>query len=121
MANNNRSLERETFWRDVLARFRGSGLSVRAFCRQEKLAETAFYFWRRTLAERDGTPTTKSQPTPKRRAARPAFLPVAIRRDAPTPTSGLALELPSGIVLRFNDTTPAERVAALVRALEGGT
>ena len=117
MANKNRSGEREAYWRDVLARFHASGLSVRAFCQSEKLAETAFYFWRRTLAERDGTP----RPRPKRIAASPAFLPVAIRRDAPARTSDLTLELPSGIVLRFSDATPAERVAALVRALEAAT
>lgn len=112
--------ERETFWRDAVARFRMSGLSVRAFCRREKLQESAFYFWRRTLADRDGKAATKPRPTSKR-AARPAFLPVSIRRDAIVPTSGLTLELPSGGVLRFSESMPVERVAALVRALEAAT
>ncbi|MBM4020362.1 MAG: transposase, partial [Planctomycetes bacterium] len=40
-----------------------SGLTVRAFCRKYELRETAFYFWRRELAERDATD--------RRRAARP--------------------------------------------------
>jgi len=120
MANKNRSGEREAFWRDVVARFRTSELSVRAFCRREKLVETAFYFWRRTLAERDGKLPTKSRPTSKR-AARPAFLPVTIRHDASLPTSGLTLELRGGGVLRFSDTMPVERVAELIRALEAAT
>lgn len=120
MANKNRSGERETFWRDVVTRFRTSGLSVRAFCRREKLQESAFYFWRRTLVDRDGKIPAKSRPTSKR-ATRPAFLPVTIRRDALPPTSGLTLELPSGAVLRFNESMPVERVAALVRALETAT
>ena len=120
MANTNRSGEREAYWRDVVARFGTSGVSVRAFCRREKLQESAFYFWRRTLADRDGKLSSKARPALKR-AARPAFLPVTIRRDALLPTSGLTLELPSGAVLRFSEAMPVERVAALVRALEAAT
>jgi transposase len=116
MANTMRSREREAFWRDVPARFRTSGLSVRAFCRREKLHESAFYFWRRTVSERDAgsTPPTKRPPVPQPR--RPAFLPVTIR--SASGGSGLTLELPNGAVLRFNDAMPVERIAALVRALE---
>lgn len=117
MANKNRSGEREAHWRDVVARFGSSGLSVRAFCGREKLHESAFYFWRRTLADRDRKPVTKSRPTSKR-AARPAFLPVTIRRDVLPPTSGLALELPSGGVLRFSEGTPTARIVEVIRALE---
>ena len=120
MANRNRSGEREAFWREMLTRFTASGLSVRAFCRREKLHESAFYFWRRTLAERDGeAPGVRS--VAKSRDATPAFLPVSIRRELATPTSSLALELPSGVVMRLNDSLPVERIAALVRALEAAT
>lgn len=117
MANKNRSTEREAYWRGVVARFGSSGLSVRAFCRREKLPETAFYFWRRTLAERDGKLSTKSR-TMSKRAARPAFLPVTIRREALPPTLGLTLELPSGGVLRFSEATPVTRIVEVIRALE---
>jgi len=118
MANKNRSGEREAFWRDVVARFRTSGLSVRAFCRREKLVETAFYFWRRTLVDRDAKLPTKPRPTSKRVAVRPDFLPVTIRRDGLSPTSGLSLELPGGGVLRFSEATPVSRIVDVIRALE---
>ena len=118
MANKNRSGEREAYWRDVVTRFGTSGLSVRRFCRREKLHESAFYFWRRTLADRDGKTPTKRRPTSKRAVVSPAFLPVTIRRDALPPTSSSTLELPSGAVLRFNDSMPVDRIAALIRALE---
>lgn len=120
MANKNRSGEREAYWRDVVARFNTSELSVRAFCRREKLQESAFYFWRRTLVDRDGKLLMKPRPTSKR-AARPAFLPVTIPGNASSLTSGLALELPNGAVLRFSESMSVERVAALVRALEAAT
>jgi transposase len=45
--------ERETHWRGVLVRQEKSGLSVRAFCRQESLCEQTLYAWRRRLAQRN--------------------------------------------------------------------
>ncbi len=56
MANKRRDAGKERFWRDVLKRHAASGLSVRAFCEREKLTESAFYAWRRTLAERNTEP-----------------------------------------------------------------
>lgn len=117
---------RERFWRETLARFRASGLSVRGFCRRENLGEPLFYAWRRTIGERDAeTKTARTRPGRRRRArlrrtrpigagTPPAFLPVVTAQEPP----GMALELRGGRVLRFVDSTPAERVAELVRALE---
>jgi len=85
---------------------------------REKLVETAFYFWRRTLAERDGKVPTKRR-TPKRVAVHPAFLPVTIRRESLPPTLGLT-ELPTGAVIRFGDSMPAARIVEVIRALEAG-
>jgi hypothetical protein len=36
-----------------MERWRGSGLSIRAFCRAEGIAEPRFYWWRRELAQRE--------------------------------------------------------------------
>ena len=52
MASRQRDAVKNRFWREVLARQASSGLSGRAFCRQEQLAESAFYAWRRTIALR---------------------------------------------------------------------
>src|SRR5438270_13799900 len=41
----------ESYWRQVLARWRRSGLSVRAFCRAEGVNEPRFYWWRRKLGQ----------------------------------------------------------------------
>ena len=69
MANTIRDPGREAFWRQTLANFRKSGLSVREFCRREKLHESAFYFWRRTIKERG----------PKQRGRKPpAFVPLVL-------------------------------------------
>ena len=50
MANMRRDLAKERGWRATLKRQAASGLSVRGFCRREKLAESAFYAWRRIVA-----------------------------------------------------------------------
>ncbi len=104
-----RNLKKEAFWRGVLARFAKSGLSVRAFCRREKVTEPAFYAWRRVVGERDA----------QRREAAPAFVPLVVR-DEPVPAAdaGITVELRGGRILRLPMTIVAERLAELVRAVE---
>lgn len=41
--------EREQHWRNVMERWRQSGLSVRAFCQAEGVNPPTFYWWRRQL------------------------------------------------------------------------
>lgn len=117
MAKRRRSVERESFWRDAFRRHEASGLTVRAFCRREKLHESAFYFWRRAVAERDAEAASGvSAAKPKTvRAREPEFLPVVLRRESPSP--GLSLELRSGNVVRFG-ASPTELIVAVIRALE---
>ena len=98
----------EEYWRGMLRRFAASGLSVRAFCRQEQAPESAFYFWRRTLRQREAASS----------GAVPAFLPVALREEIPRSPAAVAIELGSGLTIRFSDSASVERIAALVRALQ---
>ena len=90
---------RQTYWEEVMRRWREGGQAVRAFCRAEELRESAFYFWRRKLARggrRSGkrvpaavdglqfrscpaTPTSRSsQRLSPRHGATPSFLPVHV-------------------------------------------
>lgn len=109
MANRQRNSAKEVSWREILKRFSTSGLSVREFCQREQVAESAFYAWRRTIAERDGTrkPTSKT----------PAFVPAVISRE-PEHESPLVLQLTGNLELRLPLSIPAERLAELVHALE---
>ncbi len=54
MRTATRDRNKAAFWRRVLRRQAGSGLSIRAWCRQQDLREPSFYWWRRKLARRDG-------------------------------------------------------------------
>jgi hypothetical protein len=115
MAKRRRSVEREARWREAFRRHDTSGLSVRAFCRREKLHESAFYFWRRAVAERDAEAASVVSATKAKSAREPEFLPVVLRREAPT--AGLSLELRSGNVVRFG-ASPPELIVTVIRALE---
>jgi hypothetical protein len=118
MTNVNRSSEREAFWRDAVARRDVSGLSVRAFCQGENLPESAFYFWRRRLAELDGNLRARPRATSKRALPAPAFVPVRIRRESlPAPTA-MPQHRPCSGVLWFDESTSATRIAEVIRALE---
>jgi transposase-like protein len=117
-------------WRGVLTRFRASGLSVRAFCRQERLSEPSFYAWRRTIHERDAGSKTvvKSSKTVQKRASaarprkQPAFLPIVVQRDSlASQGAGISLELRGGRTLRLPESIPVERLAAIIQTLETQT
>ena len=106
MSRHQRDPAKEAFWREVLHQFMASGLSVREFCKREQLKEPAFYAWRRTIGERDGAGNSE-----------PAFVPAVINGET-VYEEAIVLKLPSYLELRLPQTTPAERVAELVHALE---
>jgi transposase-like protein len=110
MANHERDAAKERFWRDVLKRQAKSGLSVRAFCQREQLTESAFYAWRRTVAERNGE--VKSPRAP-------AFLPMMVTDRSPRGAS-IEMELAGGRILRLPESISAQRLAEFVQALEAG-
>jgi len=55
MARNSQvKSDRESFWRRMVVEGRkSSGLSVRAWCSQNDVRESTFYWWRRELGRRD--------------------------------------------------------------------
>jgi len=114
---------KDAFWRDTLAAFAGAGQDIRRFCRERGLRESAFYFWRRTIARRDGkaVPAASRKPSVPKRPA-PAFVPVRVQGRLPAPGPGpesFHVELRGGRVLRLPASMPAARLAELVHALEG--
>ena len=82
-----RDLEKEKFWRELLAqRQRNSGQSVRAFCKEAGVTEGRFYYWQHELRVREAE---QAQP--------PGFTEVIRRAPCATSTSsGVSLELTGG-------------------------
>ena len=117
MGKAQRDPARERFWREALRRRKASGLTIRAFCTKEQLAETAFHAWRRILRERDAE---RRQDRPA--APAPAFVPVVVREDRREPEGQpgerIVVELRGGRAMRLPASMPAEQVARLVHAIE---
>jgi transposase len=108
MAQATRDLGREPHWRPVLARWRRSGLSVRAFCRAEGISEPSFYVWRRKLDQADHK--------------KPAFLPVhVVTEEAKQPaTRDIEIVLANGRCLRVGPGFDPHTLVTLVELLEAG-
>ncbi len=91
MARGQRDLDLERQWRERVARWAASGLSVHAFCQQYGLIETSFYYWKRELRTRDAADAPAKLPARKRSLAKPSsptFVPVTV-----LPGSTLSVEV----------------------------
>ncbi len=108
MARATRDPGREPHWRRVLARWRRSGLSVRAFCQAEGVSEPSFYGWRRKLDQGDHK--------------KPAFLPMhVITEEAEEPaTGGIEIVLANGRCLRVGPGFDPDTLVKVVDLLEAG-
>lgn len=81
------ALERQ--WRERVALWRASGLSIRAFCRQRGLTEPTFHYWKRELPTRDQAPAKSASAPPK-------FVPLTV---LPSATLTVEVRCPSGHVM----------------------
>jgi len=111
---------REARWRRIIGRHAGSGVTIRQFCRDNDVAESAFYFWRRELQRRDAQrpQRRRGQGRDERRRQRrgtggtsrhtaaPAFVPVSISPPADVEdgavaqTAAIEIVLPGGARVR---------------------
>src|SRR5260370_36836815 len=88
MARHQRDRQRERTWRQHIRRHRVSGLTIRDYCFDHDLHESAFYFWRRTIDERD-RPAAHLAPAA---VAEPAFVPVTVV-EAPQARTGSPIDI----------------------------
>jgi hypothetical protein len=117
-----RQQSREQFWRKTLRRFAGSGQSIRAFCREQRISEPSFYAWRRTLRQLDAQHTRFAPPA----GATPAFLPVRLTDDAATASANSAsaiagrieIALVSGHRIRLHAPVDSAALAPILAALQ---
>jgi len=81
----------EAEWRQVIARFAASGLSIARFCQREEIAKSSFARWRQQVGGE-----------PQRGAATFVELSAPAAAGEPSPAAvALELSLPGGVVLRW--------------------
>lgn len=96
---------KERQWRRVVEGWRGSGLTVRAYCDVHGLSEASFYAWRRVLTERD--------------AERVEFVPVVVEGERKcSPGVGLELVLGADRTVRIPADFDAATLGRLLAVLE---
>jgi len=124
-----RDKHREAHWRRIVREHGRSGLTIREYCRQGKLRETAFHFWRSELHRREverrrAEQEQRRQPTHRARRrqadAAPAF--VAVRVEKHSAVAGgwrIEIELSGG--RRVHVAPPVDRQALtdVLAVLEG--
>ncbi len=99
-----RDLKKEELWRRRLGTQAGSGLSVRAWCRQHELRESAFHWWRRQLAQRA--------------VEAPTFAPVRVLADTPAAAAGrIEILLPGDRRVRVIGRIERQTLAAVLAVL----
>lgn len=102
--------EAELVWRERLARFDNSNLTVKQFCRQERVSDPSFYQWRKRLKKSQSVTKAAGQSPPRSKVVKP-FVPVNV--------SGSTLaevEFPNGMRVRV----PATNAEALRTAIMVG-
>lgn len=116
MARGQRDLGLERRWRERMAGWRASGLSVREFCQRRGLTEPTFHYWRRELRMRDSAASTAamSSSSSSGKKSRPAFVPLTV---LPTATLAVEVRCPSGHVVLL-PSCDATSLASLFAALE---
>jgi hypothetical protein len=107
-----RDKSKEAYWQQKLHEHSQSGLSIRAFCRREKLAETAFYFWRREIARRRVERRSKS---PRQDAL---FVPVQVTASAPAVSGPIEIELVRGRRIHLTPPVDKEALSDILAVLE---
>jgi len=120
-----RSAEKERVWRGILRRHAAGKLSVRGFCRNEGLKESAFYFWKRTIAQRDRERGSKRSTRGSqqrfvkgqrgRTRAAAEFVPLAVVGE----TARLEILAPNGWRVRVPNGVDGETLSEVVAVLCG--
>jgi hypothetical protein len=117
-----RDLQKEARWRKVVATQRRSGHSVRQYCQENDLPESAFWFWKRELARRDAEKPalraggqSSSRRTGRQRSPLPSLVPVTIGAALSTP---LEISFAHGVNVRVGSGCDEALLQVVLRALE---
>jgi hypothetical protein len=113
MSGRKRDIEKERQWQRTIREAARSGLSIREFCRQQKLNVGQFYWWQRRLKE-NRQPRKSAQPI-----AADGKTSFALVSDEPGAIdAGIELVLNDGRRLRIRKGVDEETLRAVLAAVE---
>ena len=113
------SMSKERVWREVIADHQRSGESVRGFCRNRRLNESSFYYWRKAIRSRE---------VPNEQDAPPVLVPVVLVDEslgestaqslAPQSSASIEIVLGDGTTVRVPPDSTREQLAVVFAVLE---
>lgn len=103
--------EKQRHWQRTIAEAARSGLSVREFCRQHRLPEYRFYWWRRKLRA-----THPDRKTVNSNGGRASF--ALVSEEGGSQPAGLELVLRDGRRLRISQGVEEQTLRSVLSALE---
>ena len=106
MSSANNSEERQQFWKEQFQSYEQSGHSKARYCRDNNLIYHQFTYWSALFSDQP----TKDKMTP------PSKL-VPVMLSEPTPTSGLQVHLPNGILISGISDHSVEIIGRLIDQL----
>ena len=113
---NARNSKLERTWRRHFKRQQRSGLTIRDYCFDRDLHESAFYFWRREIAARDRGSAASEVASSQ---SAPDFVPVTLTVAPVAATTPIDIHLASGHRLRVRAGCDRRLLAEVVAVLEG--
>jgi transposase-like protein len=122
-----RDVEKEQFWRRIIAGHASSRLSVRGYCAEHGVSEPSFFAWRRELAGRDSESSRSSErarrPTRSRAATKqPSAARFAKLHIAPSEllssTARIEIVLPRGVGVLIPRGVCRQTLADVLAVLE---
>jgi hypothetical protein len=126
MSKRARDLRKESRWRKLVSAQHRSGQTVRQYCRENGLTESAFWFWKRELTKRDAEKPirrsgSRSSVHHNERARRlPSLVPVMIG-PAITHAAPVEVLLPHGARVRVAASCDEATLRMVLSALESGS
>ncbi len=117
-----RDPNREACWRSTIEKQLQSGLTVREFCKQEKLIETSFHYWKREITKRDrqqnGQPKKKPVSKQKKKpVSKPAFIPIPLEPVLPLQPQ-IEIAYASGTTVRITAGCDEKTLSTILEAMK---
>ena len=126
MATRKRDAAKASRWRRRIQAQADSGMSVAAWCRQQRVTETSFYWWRRELARRDTEASARTGARRRRTSARSkadpppdaSFVPVQVIGEDRSASAGrIEIVLSDGTRVRLRGAVDRQALTDVLAAL----
>lgn len=114
MSRKKTDVEKQRYWQKVIQEAARSGVSIREFCRQRRLNEHQFYWWRHRLSQVRQQQAVGQAAKPKNGPARFAL----VSEEPGNMEAGIELLLEGGQRLRIRKGVDEATLRAVLQAME---